>query len=484
VPRRLFHDKQLELMRMETKLVEALFEHPGVLARRQEHELRYALGLAQVHTFQPGAARVGMRTARPDVDVRDAELAHFRHLVLEHLSPVLIHTRHERQRLERIAAAFGRVRPHMASTRRAVLAAHVNDFSESELDEEVGQKTLVSVAGGGGGSGYVYIGAWHVLQNAGLVPGYVLGSSVGAVLGLFRALKRKGDFEEYMAFGKGVRFDELFRFVSVKARYGLPGVLRMFLHAAIGARFRHPDGSNMRLSDLEIPFEAIVGGVRRGALEETPEQYAASHHLPEDRRPGPLQWRAQVAAQLVRMVGFFNPLMVREIVIGDSALTREFDCVDAAGFSGAVPGVIHYDVSRPDPHMHALLEQLLHEEDVVALVDGGVANNLPSNTAFRRVQEGVVGTRNCFYLGFDSLHPQTSFGHIWLHPIERIVALQVALNERYTQRHLRFPKTLSPINVLPRDDQMERAVRWGREHMTRELPLVKKFFEKVPWIEP
>lgn len=481
--RRLFHDKQLELMRMETKLVEALFEHPGLLERRMEHELRYALGLAQVHTFQPGAARIGKRTDRLDIDVREPELARFRHLVIEHLSPVLIHTRNKRQRLERIAAAFGRVRHHMAPTRTAVLAAHVNDFNATELDAEVGQKTLVSVAGGGGGSGYVYIGAWHVLQNAGLVPGYVLGSSIGAVLGLFRALKRQGDFEEYMAFGKGVRFDELFRVVSVKARYGLPGVLRMFLHAAIGARFRHPDGSNMRLSDLEIPFEAIVAGVRRGALEETPEQYALSHHLPEDRRPGALALRARVAAQLVRMVGFFNPMMVREIVIGDSVLTREFDCIDAAGFSGAVPGVLHYDVSRPDPHMHGLLEQLLREEDVVALVDGGVANNLPANTAFRRVQEGVVGTRNCFYLGFDSLHPQTSVGHLSFYAIERIVALQVALNERYMQRHLRFPKTLSPIHVLPNDRQMERAVRWGREHMTHELPFVKKFFEKVPWIE-
>ena len=65
------------------------------------------------------------------------------------------------------------------------------------LDQELGIKTLVTVAGGGGGSGYVYIGAWDVLQGAGLVPGYVIGSSMGAVLGLFRALRKDADFDEY-----------------------------------------------------------------------------------------------------------------------------------------------------------------------------------------------------------------------------------------------------------------------------------------------
>ncbi len=469
-------------MRMETKLVEALHEHPGLIDRRTEQELRYAVGLAQLNKFQPGAARRGRRNERPDLEVRHPELVRFRHLVLEHFAPLLIHTRSSKHRLERTAAALGRLRHHMKEARRALLSAHVNDLTAQELDDEVGIKTLVSVAGGGGGSGYVYIGAWDILQRAGLVPGYVIGSSIGAVLGLFRALKREGDFDDYMAFGKGLKFDEVFRVVSLRARFGLPGVLRMFLHAAIGARFRHPDGTSMTLADLEIPFDAVVAGIRRGAMTETPEQYGVSHHLPEDRRPGRLELRAQLAAQLVRMVGFFNPMVVRELVIGACGLTRGFDCVDAAGFSGAIPGVLHYDVSRPDPRMHELLETLMRREDLVALVDGGVANNVPANTAFRRVQEGVIGTRNCFYLCFDSLHPQTSLGHMWIHPIERILALQVALNERYMHRHLRFPRTLSPLHILPNEREMDRAVRWGRAHMLQELPLVKKFFEPVVWV--
>ncbi len=470
-------------MRMERKLVEALYDHPGAVDRRTEHALRYALGLAQLTAFQPGAAALGRRNERPDIEIRHPELAQFRHLLLEHYSPLLLHTRSSLRRLQKTVAAFGRIRRRMAETRRAILEAHVNDFSAVELDQEIGIKTLVSVAGGGGGSGYVYVGAWEVLQNAGIVPGYVLGSSIGAVLGLFRALKRDADFDDYMAFAKGLKIDEVFRVVSVRARYGLPGVLRLFLHEAIGSRFKHPDGSNMTLEDLEIPFECIVAGVRRGALRETPDEYARSHHLPEDRRPGPLELRAQLASQIVRMVGFFNPMMVREIVIGADALTRRFDCVDAAGFSAAIPGVLHYDVTRPDAAMHWVLTELMQQEEVVALVDGGVANNVPANTAFRRVQEGIIGTRNCFYLGFDSLHPQRTLGHLWLRPIEHILSLQVALNERYMHRHVRFEPTLSPIHVLPKKRELDQAMRWGRAQMGAELPLVQKYLEPVRWIE-
>ncbi|MCC6645898.1 MAG: patatin-like phospholipase family protein [Polyangiaceae bacterium] len=477
--RRLLHDEQLTLMRTEHRLVTAMYEHPGALDRPTEHALRYALSLAQLGTFQPGAAAVGKRVSRPDVSVRHPELERFRQLVLDHLAPQVLHTRDAERRLLGAASSLGRVRRAIVETRARVLEVHANDFSSEELDRELGQKTLVSVAGGGGGAGYVYIGAWEVLQNAGHVPAYVLGSSIGAVLGLFRARSRAGDFEEYMSFAKTVRFDDVLRVVSFRARYGLPGVLRLFLHAGIGSQFQHPDGRDLRLDDLEIPFESVVAGVRRGALGESPDQYARSHHLPEDRRPSALALRAQLASQLVKMVGFFNPMMVREIVIGGDALTRQFDCVDAAGFSAAIPGILHYDVARSDRHMHEVLDALLDREDVVALVDGGVANNVPANTAFRRVQEGVIGTRNCYYLCFDSLHPQTTLGHVWLQPVERVVALQVALNERYMSHHIKFSPTLSPVHLLPNPRELDRAVTWGRAQMARELPLMQKFFERV-----
>jgi hypothetical protein len=272
--------------------------------------------------------------------------------------------------------------------------------------------------------------------------------------------------------------------VSLRTRYGFPGIARLFLHAAIGKAFAREDGEDMLLPDLAIPYDAVVAGVRRGALDESPEQYALSHHLHEDKRPRPLQMRARVASQLVRLIGFANPRVVKEIVVGRDELTRDFNAVDAAGFSAAIPGLLHYDVTRDDPHMQAILRGLMERDDVVALVDGGVANNVPVGPAWRQVQDGRIGTRNAYYLAFDCFHPQRGLGHFWLQPLTRLIGLQVALNERYAHRRVEFRPTLSPINLLPTADELDQAVKWGRQQMAGELPRIQKFFERVRWVPP
>ena len=89
--------------------------------------------------------------------------------------------------------------------------------------------------------------------------------------------------------------------------------------------------------------------------------------------------------------------------------------------------------------MDAILTKLMEREDVSALVDGGVANNVPARTAWTQVQNGRIGTRNTYVLAFDCFHPQLSLGHIWMQPVTRAVAYQVALNQRYAQRPHQVP---------------------------------------------
>jgi len=464
-------DQQLRLQRMEVKLVEAVLEYPGVVSRTREHQLRYAIALAALDTFQPGAARRGGRTLHPDIRVRTPRLTRLRKQVLDVLGRILLQTDDAKERLEAASAVVERWLDSLGKTRDEILEKYADDFSPRHLDQELGIKTLVTVAGGGGGSGYGYIGAWDVLQEAGLVPGYVIGSSMGAVLGLFRARDKFGDFDAYMKLAKSMNADVIFRYVSLRRRFGFPGVARLF-------------GEDMRLSDLEIPYDAVVGGIRRGALDESPEQYALTHHLHEDKRPRGLQLRAQVATQVVRMIGFVNPRVVEEIVLGRDELTRDFNAIDAAGFSAAIPGLLHYDMTRDDPHMESILQQLMERDDVVALVDGGVANNVPAGPAWRQVRDGRIGTRNAYFLAFDCFHPQGGLGHLWLQPLTRLISLQVALNERYAHQRVEFRPTLSPLNLLPKDKELERAVRWGRNQITQELPRLQKFFERVRWVPP
>jgi predicted acylesterase/phospholipase RssA len=473
-------EDQLRIERMETRLIRALYKHPGLISHRREHQLRYGIRLAGLRVFEPGAARRGGSSGRGDVEVESPLLSQWRSWVLDELRDSLI-GKDTRDRIEAAAKTITPRLQQLQEVRREVAQKHEADFSRRELDEEIGIKTLVSVAGGGGGSGYVYFGAWDLLQNAGLVPGYIIGTSIGAVLGLFRAAHRNADIDEGIAIAKSLRRGDIFRFVSVNARYGLPGITRLFLHAGVGHAFEKRGGGEMRLSDLEIPFETVVGGLRRGAIPESPEQYARSHHLPEDKRPGTLQLRAQIASQLVRIVGFINPRAVSEIVIGGDELTRDFNAIDAAGFSAAIPGILHYDVTRDDPHMNAILTQLLKREDVVALVDGGTANNVPARVAWKQVQAGKIGTRNSYVLAFDCFHPQLSLGHIWMRPVTQLIAYQVALNERFAQQRIEFQPTLSPVNLLPGPDELDQAVEWGRDTMAAALPRIQKFFERVRW---
>lgn len=467
---------------MEVRFIEALLAHPGVLSRAREHQIRYVIALAALDTFQPGAASRGGRTGHPDVRIRAPRLTRLRKQVHEVLGRILLQTEDTEARLLDSSAIVERWMDSVEKARDEILEKYADDFSPRHLDQELGIKTLVTIAGGGGGSAYGYIGAWDVLQNAGLVPGYVIGSSMGAILGLFRARNKIGDFEAYLELAKSMRSDVVFRYMSLRTRFGFPGVARLFLRAGIGSAFQREDGEEMLLSDLEIPYDAVIAGIRRGALGESPEQYALSHHLHEDSRPHTLQLRARIATQLVRMIAFINPRVVEEIVVGRDKLTRDFNAIDAAGFSGAIPGLLHYDVTRDDPHMETMLQKLMERDDVVALVDGGVANNVPTAPAWHQVRDGRIGTRNAYFLAFDCFHPQGGLGHLWLQPLTRLIGLQVALNERYAHQRIEFRPTLSPLNLLPKSHELDDAVRWGRDQITSELPRLQKFFERVRWV--
>jgi len=170
-------DQRLRLQRMEVRLVDALLEHPDLISRTREHQLRYAIALAALDTFQPGAARRGGRTKHTDVRVRSPKLTRLRRQIIDTLGRILIQTEDSKDRLATAAISIERSLESIDKARAEVIEKYASKFSVRHLDQELGIKTLVTVAGGGGGSAYGYVGAWDVLQEAGLVPGYVIGSS-------------------------------------------------------------------------------------------------------------------------------------------------------------------------------------------------------------------------------------------------------------------------------------------------------------------
>ncbi|MEO1936959.1 MAG: hypothetical protein ABGX04_19460, partial [Myxococcales bacterium] len=93
-------EQRLRLQRMEVRLVDALIEHPDVISRTREHQIRYALALASLDTFQPGAARRGGRSKHQDVRVRAPKLTRLRKQILDILGRILLQTEDTKNRVK------------------------------------------------------------------------------------------------------------------------------------------------------------------------------------------------------------------------------------------------------------------------------------------------------------------------------------------------------------------------------------------------
>lgn len=475
-----------ELERLEASLVRAELAHPGTVAPRDVRRLRYLLGFARLTNFQPGAAGHGRVPGRAEVNVGPG-LEAFRTRVLEALLPALRVETDRPKRLRRAVAVLEQLAAPLAAERQSAIDRLAGRCSAAELDAEAGHRVLVNIGGGGGGAGYVYIGAHQALEEAGIVPSYVIGSSFGALMGIFRARDPVGPWAEYIALAHGLDRRLLLSPARSPRRFGLPGLLRLKLAEQIGGYFINDDGSRLRIRDLAIPYEAVVAGVRRRSFERLPKSYTEAPPPGELREPearySPLKLGPAVVKRLWQVAAFVDPRVVKPIVLGADELTLDLPAVDAAGFSCAIPGVLHYDIDPEDTAVGDILRALFQREDLAALIDGGVVSNVPAELAWRRVHTGLIGTRSAFYLAFDCFHPQWDPKHLWLQPITQAVQLQMTRNAPFADWIVRFEPTLSPVNIVPHPDYVDKAIAWGRASIEPLLPMIKRFLEPVAYEE-
>lgn len=474
-------DTMLLLQKMENRLIRHTLRRPDVLTAEQLRRLRYLLNFARLDDFEPGAAGPGGTRGRGDVSV-GAELAPWRARVVDALRGPL---REERDPVIAMTAArdaLGALAAEQDEQRRLLVERHGNDFSQAELDAEVGHKKLVAVLGGGGGAGFVYIGGMQALMEAGPVPDYLIGSSIGSVLSSVLSRALPVPIEEYIRWAKTVSFRAILGPERLRRRHGLTGVFALNFDQFADSMFRREDGEPMRMSDLAIPFDAVVAGVRRQPFAALPSRY-------RNQRLAALQLRSfsylpiglgpQVATRLWQTAAFIDPRVVTPIVIGGDNPDRDVNVVDAASFSSAIPGVLHHETK--DPAMEPMFDALLADNDVGALVDGGAASNVPLELAWKRVRAGRLGTRNACYLAFDCFHPQWDPKHLWLVPITQAIQLQMVRNAPYADHLVRFSPTLSPVNLAPSAATIDRACQWGRKSVEHAIPVVSALLEPVWW---
>ncbi|HEY9304838.1 MAG TPA: patatin-like phospholipase family protein [Mycobacterium sp.] len=471
----------LLLQRMENRLIRHHLAEPDVLNPEDLRRLRYILNFARLADFEPGAAGPGGTRGRGDVSV-GAEIAPWRSRVADALYGPLREEPDPITALKTAREALDGLAADQDDQRHVLIERHGNDFSAGELDSEVGYKKLVTVLGGGGGAGFVYIGGMQRLLEAGHVPDYMIGASIGSILGGLASRELPVPIEEYIDWAKTVSYRAILGPERLQRRHGLAGMFALRFDQFAHTMLSREDGQRMRMSDLAIPFDVVVAGVRKQPYTALPSRFrrpalAALKLQSVPFRPigiGPV-----VGARMWQVAAFIDLRVVKPIIIGADDPARDFDVVDAVSFSAAIPGVLHHETS--DPRMIPILDALCEEKDVAALVDGGTASNVPIELAWKRIRDGRLGTRNACYLAFDCFHPQWDPRHLWLAPITQAVALQMVRNLPYADHLVRFGPTLSPVNLAPSVAAIDRASRWGRNSVDKAIPLTTALLEPTWW---
>ncbi|MCX6399432.1 MAG: patatin-like phospholipase family protein [Propionibacteriales bacterium] len=474
-------DPTFALQKFDRALVRAHLEAPDVMTDVEVRRLRYLISFARLTVFEPGAAGPQGSRGRGDVDV-SADLAAWRDVVLDRLTGPLRREQTATKRLAGAREAYYELEDQQTEQRRLLLANRAGDFSAAELDAEVGYKSLALVLGGGGGAGFVYIGAMQRLAESDVEPDYIIGSSIGAVLGGLFARQTPIPFDDYLEFARSLTYRALLGPEPARRKHGLTSVLSLRLDEFAAPLFERPDGEQMQMEDLAIPFDAVVAGVHQQLFARLPARFRRQEMAMVRLRSlpvVPIGLGPAIVSRLYQAASFIDSRVVKPLVLGDDDLTRQFNVLDAMSFSAAIPGVLHHETK--DPRMGPLLDRLLAEKDVAALVDGGAASNVPVEQAWIKVQRGRIGTRNALYVALDCFHPQWDPRHLWLTPITRAVQLGMVRNAPYADQLLRMSPTLSPVTLAPTPAALDQAIEWGHASMDSAMAFINRMLEPVWW---
>ena len=463
-------DTHLELRgpveRLEAAVVQRDLAQPGSVGADVLAELRYVLSFAKMTVVRNEAGE--------DVDVAE-HLAPHRWRVVEGLKP------HLEEGGEGLAAAVRAMGPLVAATRKR-RSRLLDSFAldRDSLEAEVTTRQLVVVTGGGGGSGYGYSGAFTLLNRRGLQPQLVAGTSIGALMGVFRARTRIFDLAPMVAAAESLSWAKVFRALDLDSRYGLPATLRLYLRAAIGNLFEREDGTAMTLDDLELPMLVVVTGITVDGLKHDLDYY---EHFMDDLTGPARVFRRSRLARVSRIAGIFKEMMsapenLREIVFGSDEATKAADVIDTVGFSCAIPGLIHYDIYREDERMRRLLDTLYGSTGITRLLEGGVVNNLPCRPAYAEVMSGRLGRRNPFVFAMDCFAPRAR-SPIFL-PVQQLVRTNVTRNTPYAHLVFNLRRRLNPLNLVPKMTDITKAMNWTIEELEPDMHFMERMCEEIP----
>jgi predicted acylesterase/phospholipase RssA len=466
---RIFLDEYRPFRRGEIALARRLADEPGALPARELALLRHALRLAQLSSLG----------GEPDELVD--RVGSLRLKLLQLLAPVLP-TDPAQIDPARLLARLPKVVRLVADARRRLFEAGLT--SETALDAELAHKRLVLVLGGAAGSGYIFLGALTVLERLGIRPAYLVGCSVGSLLGVIRARTAEFALPELLEDVGRIRERGVFRRPEATSRYGLPAALRLDLRTALGDLFAR-DGRPLRLDELAIPMDALATGLGPGALSEPRESYARMVDL-EVRSAAALE--LVPAAALARLVGPLVSLaMSRQVLVpvllGADAATRRLAALDAAGFSAAIPAVLSYDIASHDVESARVLDEVFERYELAGLVDGALASLVPARYAWESVEAGRIGSRHTAVLALDAI-AKARGANVPLIPLLRVAAASADRDKAFWDLHVNFEHAPPFLSLFPSDPSLRSSAAQGEREFEAAARVLPPLLAPVPpWKE-
>jgi predicted acylesterase/phospholipase RssA len=463
-----FLDEFRPFRRGELVLARKLREEPLFLSPPDVDVLRHALRVAQLSSLD------GER------DALVAPIGSTRLRLLQLLAPALP-TDPRRVDAAVLHELIPRVAALVEEARRSIFEAGLSD--PEALDAELAHKRVALVLGGAGGCGYVYVGVLQRLEAMGITPSYLVGCSIGAILAVARARHRHFDLDEIADDVRRLNANAVFKVPRPFTRHGLPAALRLDLRPALGSFFELPDGGECRLRDLEIPVDILATGVGLGALSRPREEYAGL--VGADLR-GAGSLRGLRGSALGRAVSATVSLamsrrVLAPVLFGADSETALLPALDAAGFSAAIPALLHYELQQEDAASRRIVDAVFRRDDLVALVDGGIASNLPARYAWDAIEAGRIGSRHSLIVGLDGMESQRGANAPFA-PLQRVARATAHRDGPFWDLRVPFKRAPAILELFPRDATLRRAARTGEQEFQATSLLLRELLAPLaPW---
>lgn len=458
-------------MNLERELLLATSRDRHLLSPRREAQMRWAITLARVTLFRAPNGQ--------DLDLSD-QLSPFRQWLTARLTEAIPQPGQvDAARLRHIAPS---VALRMQSARKKLLEHHANDFGAEHLDKEIRHKKLALVLGGGGGSGFAHLGTFKLMDELGRTPDLLVGSSMGALLGLFRALEKSYSPAAIVhTVPRTFQWGNLFRPFNGTTRFGFPGAFHMQLLRPASKALESIVGNGKipTFGELAIPLKVVAAGIRTG--------FHYSPHLEQEIMgltqnsisPFAIRRKIRLFSRLIRELTA-NPRFLRQVVFGNED-TRDFNVVEAVGFSCSVPGLLCYDVFHDDPHTIRVLEKLYQEHRLWRMADGGIVNNVPGRVAWESVMSGDLdGSRNAFIFAGDVFAPVNTPQNLIFSPVQQIARANVVGNRPFCDYLKTFRAAPNPLNLLPGWKKIGRMIKKSRAELDPQVDFVRRVLTPLP----